>query len=69
MDLDDGKLQKSYRDLSLSAQLISRHLEAGRTRMEIEKILIVTKHHDDTLPPRAGELVGWLLEQKEEFVV
>jgi len=69
VDLDDQKMQQSYRDLSLSAQLLSRHLEAGRTKMDIKKILIVVKHHDETLPPRASELVAWLLAQPEDFVM
>jgi hypothetical protein len=69
VELDDQKKQQSYKDLSLSAQLLSRHLEAGRTKMDIKKILIVVKHHDDTLPPRASELVAWLLAQPEGFIM
>ncbi|RPA79797.1 putative NAD kinase [Ascobolus immersus RN42] len=37
--------------------------------MDIKKILIVVKHHDDSLPPRASELVAWLLAQPESFTV
>lgn len=58
--------KKEISDMALGVRELSKHLGSARLKLNIHRILIVTKTGDKSLVPLLVDLTTWLLSRKKE---
>lgn len=65
-DLFGHLSKKEISDMALGVRELSKHLGSARLKLNINRILIVTKTGDKSLVPLMTDLATWLLKQRKE---
>jgi len=67
-DRSSSRLSKSeLGELALGIRELGKKLSAVRLEVKVQKILIVTKAHDDAVVRKTHQLVSWLLSEKHNY--